>query len=122
MGPHEKLQVWELSVEYLKDIYDMTKRFPDSERFGLVSQMRRAAVSIPCNIAEGAARRTRKEYVQFLYISRGSLSELETLLCVSDRLGLIDKSQYHDHRSKCHVLSKMLTAMINALKGGIKER
>jgi len=104
-------------MNYVKEIYEMTNRFPDAERYGLTSQMRRAAVSIPCNIAEGAARKTRKEYLQFLYISRGSVSELETLLGISERLNLIEPSVYQAQRAECEILSKMLTSLIYSLKG-----
>jgi four helix bundle protein len=123
MGPHEKLQVWNRSMDYVKEVYELTNRFPDTERYGLTSQMRRAAVSIPCNIAEGAARKTRKEYMQFLYVSRGSVSELETLLGISKRLNLIETSVYEAQRAKCETLSKMLTSLIYVLKGkeGNKE-
>ncbi len=75
-------------MELVEDVYRLTARFPESERFGVTSQMRRAAVSIPSNIAEGSARGTKKEYARFLNISRGSLAELETLLTVSKQLGL----------------------------------
>ena len=116
MRTHENLELWNQSIKYVKDIYQLTGPFPDSERYGLVSQMRRAAVSVPCNIAEGAARKTRKEYIQFLYISRGSLSELDTLLCISEKLRFVDKEVYQVHHDKLQFLGKMLTALINSLK------
>ena len=114
--PHEKLFVWSQSIKFVKEIYEATRAFPDAERYGIVSQMRRAVVSIPCNISEGASRKTRKEYVQFLYISRGSLSEMETLLHISEQLKFIEKSTYDGLRSKTESLGKMLTALINSLK------
>ncbi len=81
---HKDLDVWKKSMTLTSVVYQLTNDLPKSERFGLVSQMRRAAVSIPSNIAEGAARRSDKELIQFLMIALGSLSELETqyLLCV----------------------------------------
>jgi four helix bundle protein len=75
---HKDLDVWKKSMNLVVLIYDITSKFPSDERFGLTSQMRRAAVSIPSNIAEGAARKGDKEFIQFLMIALGSLSELET--------------------------------------------
>ena len=76
MKAHHKLKVWQRSIEYVTQIYKLTERFPKSELYGLSSQMRRAAVSIPSNIAEGAARNSKKEFKQFLSISQGSAAEL----------------------------------------------
>ena len=103
-------------MDFVKNIYVLTGPFPDAERYGLISQMRRAAVSIPSNIAEGAARKTRKEYVQFLYVSRGSLSELDTLLAISEKLGFISNEEYHNNQGKLQILGKMLTSLIHSLK------
>jgi len=86
---HHDLQVWQLGMRLVKDIYAMTRTFPDSEKFGLCSQMQRAAVSVPSNIAEGAARTGDKEFLQFLSIARGSLSELETQVMISHELGYV---------------------------------
>ena len=85
--PHEGLEVWRDAMDLVEAVYRMTSSFPDSERFGLTSQMRRAAVSVPSNIAEGAARRSRADYLRFLGIARGSLSELDTQIQIADRLG-----------------------------------
>ena len=79
-------------MDFVVDVYEMTKVFPDVEKFGLTSQIRRAAVSIPSNIAEGAARNTDKEFVQFLYIALGSLAEVETQLLIAERLNYIKNS------------------------------
>jgi len=89
--PHKNLEVWKLSVDFVKDIYTLTTNFPDEEKFGIISQLRRAVVSIPTNIAEGAARSTKKEFRNFLYIASGSLSEIDTLLTISKELGFIKK-------------------------------
>ena len=78
--PHEQLDAWKVSMTLVKSIYDITTAFPIEERFGLAQQMRRAAVSIPSNIAEGAARTSTKEYAQFISIARGSLANW-TLSC-----------------------------------------
>ena len=77
---HRKLVLWDRATNLVVSVYEVTRRFPASERFGLASQMQRAAVSIPCNIAEGAARKGRKEYLHFLYVARSSASELDTQL------------------------------------------
>jgi four helix bundle protein len=86
---HYKLDAWKISRELVRDIYLLTQRFPKDEMFGLTAQMRRAAVSIPSNIAEGAARAGDKEFAQFLNVARGSLSELETQLLIATDLGYI---------------------------------
>ena len=89
---HYDLDAWKLSMELVRNIYELTQSFPKQEMFGLTSQMRRAAVSIPSNIAEGAARTGSKEFAQYLNIARGSLSELETQLLISADLGYIKKT------------------------------
>ena len=93
MGTHEDLDVWKLSMDLVVDVYKMTAKFPSEEKFGLVNQLRRAAVSVPSNIAEGAARKSDKEYIQFLYIALGSLAEIETQLIISKRLGFSDSDE-----------------------------
>jgi four helix bundle protein len=113
--PHKKLDVWNLSMDLARTIYRVTARYPSDEKFGLVSQMRRAAVSIPSNLAEGAARSSDNEFRNFLSISRSSLSELDTQLDLSFQLGFItekvrteideiliriDKTLYGLYRSK----------------------
>ncbi|MGQ0577415.1 MAG: four helix bundle protein [Betaproteobacteria bacterium] len=87
--PHYDLQAWKSAMALVKDVYTLTRAFPKEEVYGLVSQMRRAAVSIPSNLAEGAARNGPKEFVQFLGVAKGSLSELETQLLISAELGYI---------------------------------
>jgi four helix bundle protein len=86
-GTHKDLDIWRNSMALVEEVYSITKAFPSDEKFGLISQMRRAAVSVPSNIAEGAARGGFKEYIHFLYISLGSLSELETQLILAQRIG-----------------------------------
>jgi four helix bundle protein len=93
LGTHKDLEVWKLSMELVEEIYDLTRSFPKEEQYGLTSQIRRASISIPSNIAEGAARKGNKEYLQFLYVSLGSLSELETQILISKRLKYIESEE-----------------------------
>ena len=86
MRPHHDLRVWQEAMELVTKVYRVTAGFPMDERFGLTSQVRRASVSVPSNIAEGAARGSRKEFIHFLTISRGSLSELDTQLRIAMNL------------------------------------
>jgi len=90
---HKDLDVWKKGMELVERVYSMSRAFPDSERFGLTSQIRRAAVSIPSNIAEGAARKSDKELLQFLSIAIGSLAELETQYLIAIRLGFLEKDK-----------------------------
>lgn len=89
MRKHQELRVWQQTMDLVEQVYAFTKTFPDDEKFGLTSQMRRSAVSIPSNIAEGAARGSTQEFIRFLHISQGSLSELETQLLIAQRLNYI---------------------------------
>ncbi len=91
--PHARLKAWKSAMDLVEEIYRTTENFPRHERFGLVSQMRRSAVSIPSNIAEGAARSSRKELLNFLSIARGSLSELDTQKEIAIRVGLMPPNQ-----------------------------
>ena len=89
MRKHQELRVWQQTMDLVEHVYTLTKTFPDDEKFGLTSQMRRCAVSVPSNIAEGAARGSTQEFIRFLYISQGSLSELETQLLIAQRLNYL---------------------------------
>ncbi|MDN5780638.1 MAG: four helix bundle protein [Luteimonas sp.] len=111
--PHERLEVWRDAMDLVEAVYRFSGKFPDSERFGLTSQIRRAAVSIPSNIAEGAARRSRPEYLRFLSIARGSLSEMDTPHQIACRLG---------YAEPCAIMVELiersfakLTALMNSL-------
>ena len=92
--PHKKLNAWTDAVDLAQQIYRVTERFPSNEQFGLASQIRRAAVSIPSNMAEGAARQTKKEFIQFLHVSKGSLSELDTQLEIARRLECLGQVEW----------------------------
>ena len=94
MRPHQRLQAWSQAVELVTTIYRSTERFPKEERYGLTSQIRRAAISIPANIAEGAGRRSQKEFAHFLSNPQGSASELETEFIIANRLGYLDEATF----------------------------
>jgi four helix bundle protein len=111
--PHERLDVWRDAMDLVETVYRISCSFPSDERFALTSQMRKAAVSVPSNIAEGAARRSRAEYVRFLSIARGSLSELATQLQIAERLGYVSRDPGVDEFVD-KVFAK-LTALMNAL-------
>jgi len=116
MKNHKDLEVWKEAVELAAICYSATKGFPREEQFGLVSQMRRAAVSIASNIAEGAARASNKEFVQFLYISLGSASELDTQIEIAERIGLGESSELGILQSRANKISRMLQGLIHSIK------
>lgn len=113
--PHRKLDVWKKAMDFVLEIYAVTQTFPQSEQFGLVSQMRRAAVSIPSNLAEGAARRGNKEFKQFLNISQGSISELDTQLELAHRLGYLNQQTYLNLLNGLTEISKMLYGLAKSV-------
>lgn len=115
MKTHMDLDVWKLSMDLVENIYNMSSCFPKEEIYGLTSQIRRAAVSIPSNIAEGASRNGSKEFVQFLYISLGSISEVETQTMLAKRLGFVDKADLI--LKDITTIKKMLNGLIGHLKG-----
>ncbi len=103
-------------MEAAKKVYELTAEFPSDERFGLVSQMRRAAVGIPCNIAEGAARQGKKEFKNFLSIAQGSLSELDTQFEIALSLSFITQQKYDETSTLLLRIDKMLSALIRSLR------
>ena len=113
---HRKLDVWKRSMEFVKDIYQVTEAFPKAEIYGLTSQMRRAAVSIPSNLAEGAARKGNKEFKQYLNIAQGSISELDTQIELASMLNYIDPKIYDDLMEELSTISKMLFGLSRSLK------
>jgi len=110
---HHDLQAWQLSLELVKAIYQLTSSFPREEIYGLTAQMRRSSVSVPSNIAEGAARASNKEFLHFLHIARGSLSELETQLILSKELGFAKKTE---------AVENLMEAVFGRLGGLIKAK
>ncbi|MEO6883098.1 MAG: four helix bundle protein [Bacteroidia bacterium] len=118
--PHKKLIVWQNAIEFVKRIYVLTNKFPEGGKFGLISQLRRTAVSVPTNISEDAARNTKKEFIQFLYIASGSLSEVDTLLTISNEINYINLTEYNSVNEMMGKISALLNRLIKKLKEDLK--
>ncbi len=116
MRPHEKLDVWNRAVDFVVAVDQITEAFPKEEKFGLTSQVRRAAVSVPANIAEGAGRNSFKEFIHFLSNAQGSASEVETELLIAHRLGYLDENNYLGLRASLDNLGRMITGLSQHLK------
>nr|WP_199002486.1 four helix bundle protein [Flavobacterium sp. ASV13] len=116
MKPHKKLNSWIKSFEFVKEIYLVTNQFPSDEKFGITSQIRRASVSVPVNIAEGAARKGLKEFIHFLHISLGSLSELDTLILLSKELNFITEKNCEQLIEKLDIIGKLIYGLIKNLE------
>ena len=112
LGPYKNLQVWQEAMELTTIIYNTTKNFPREEMFGIVSQIRRSAVSIPSNIAEGYGRSTNAELIHFLYIALGSSNELDTQIEISKNLKFIDEEDYTTINEKNGEVNAKLRALI----------
>ena len=117
---HKDLAVWKESIKLVKEVYLLLKDFPSYEQFGICSQMRRAAVSVPSNIAEGAGRNSDKELVRFCYIAQGSLSELETQLIISAELGYIKSN--NEIFKQLSIVRKILSGYITYLNNKLKKQ
>jgi four helix bundle protein len=113
--PHERLNIWQESMDLVEDIYRITSTFPRTEQFALTSQMRRAVVSVPSNIAEGAARDSDKEFLRYLSIARGSLAEIETQIQIAHRLG------YDIDQKRLLLLANGIFAKITGLMKTLKR-
>ncbi len=109
------LLVWQKSVALAKSVYLLTEAFPSKEMYGLTSQMRRSAVSIASNIAEGSSRHSDKEFAHFLIVSRGSLAELITQLIISHEVGLLTESQLATIEEDCNEISRMIAGLRSRL-------
>lgn len=109
------LIVWQKSYALCLLVYRYTRDFPRNEEFGLISQLRRSAVSVPSNIAEGYNRKTKKEYIQFLHTSSGSLGELQTQLMISHDIGFIDDARFKEMYDLSIEIDKMLNKLIDSL-------
>jgi four helix bundle protein len=116
MKTHKDLDVWKDGISFVTKVYKMTSSFPKEEMYGITSQIRRAAISIPSNIAEGAARKTTNEFRQFLYISLSSAAELNTQLIISHNLGFLDMDNTDKLNSELDSLSRRIQGLIKSLK------
>ena len=113
---HKDLDVWKAAMELSENIYRETANFPQHEQFGITAQIRRAAVSVAANIAEGSGRHGDKEFIRFLYISLGSLAELETLLILSNKVGYLSDELHVSLQSNVTQCSKLTYGLIKYLK------
>ena len=119
---YRELVVWQKAMDLVVHVYDLTRQLPSSERFGLGHQLQRAAVSIPSNIAEGHQRRSRKEYLRFLSIARGSLAEAETQLMLLPRLGYTSEQQARALFLRADEIGRMIRAIEKHLVSSLDPR
>jgi four helix bundle protein len=117
-GSYRDLKAWQKSMELVAEIYLHTRKFPKDEQFGLAMQLRRAAVSVPSNIAEGKGRSSDKEFNLFLHHARGSLFEVETQLAIAHRLGHLGEPDASQLMRQAGELARMLNGLIHSLKAG----
>jgi four helix bundle protein len=120
MRPHEKLKLWERAIDFVITLYSLTASFPKEERFGLISQLRRAAISIPANVAEGAGRQSPKEFVHFLSNAQGSASELATELLIAQRLGYLQRHEYVSASDELDQIGRMIVGLTKTVKASNK--
>lgn len=113
---YKELIVWQKAIQLVKEVFILTEKFPKSELYGIVSQMRRAAIAIPSNIAEGYGRRSIKEYTQFYSIAYGSALELETQIIISKELKLAEEKHFANSEHLLEEVLKMLNSMIGKMK------
>ena len=116
MKLHKDLDVWRVAVDLATEVYGASKAFPKDEQFGMISQIRRSAVSIASNIAAGAARQGHKEFVQFLYIALGSASELDTQLEIAKRVGLAKSAVIGQLQENTTRVGQMLRGLVRSVK------
>jgi four helix bundle protein len=116
MRPHQNLDLWKKSIELAVSIYRQTEKFPKEERFGLSQQLRRAAVSIASNIAEGAARSSTKEFRKFLMYSQGSASEVNTQLMIASRMNYLELSDFKKLDQDLDDIGRMITGLSRNLR------
>ena len=114
--PHYRLECWRLAFEFVPTAYGLARLFPSDERFELASQLRRAATSVPLNIAEGAGRNTTPDFTRFLIIARGSLIELDTTLLLAERLGYISTAQTDEAIAAIDHIAALLNGLLKSLK------
>jgi four helix bundle protein len=112
---YRDLIAWQKAMSLVKAVYMETTHFPKVERYGLTSQIRRSAISVPANIAEGQARNTTGEFKQFLGIAKGSLAELETSLILSKNLGYLDEIKFQSFLSQCAEVNRLINGLVRSL-------
>ncbi len=115
METHKNLLVWQKSMAFVTELYKLTRKYPNDEQYGLINQLRRAAVSIPSNIADGCARRNTKEYIQFLYVALGSASEIETQIIISHNLEYVSNIEEQNMLEMLEEIIRMLVGLIKSL-------
>jgi four helix bundle protein len=115
IASYKDLKVWQMSMVLVEDVYQLTKQFPTSERFGLARELQRSAISIPSNIAEGHGRSRTGDYLRFVSIARGSLAETETQLCLAEQLGFAEASAVKSLAVKADAIGRMLRALERSL-------
>ncbi len=113
---YRDLTVWQDAIALATSLYTLTTGFPKEEPYGMTAQMRRAGISIPANIAEGHGREQPRSFIQFLRIARGSLKEVETHLCLAEKVGLVGGAQVATHLEQCESLGKRIRALIRSLQ------
>lgn len=121
LNSYRDLLVWQRAMELVIETYRLSAGFPKEEQYGLTSQLRRASVSVPSNIAEGYGRASRKEYLQFLYVAQGSLKETETQIILAEMLGYASMNSTKLLLERAEVVSKLLGGLIRALRRKVSE-
>ena len=116
MKTHKDLDVWKRAIEMVTKIYTLTRSFPKEELYGLTNQIRRSAVSVPSNIAEGSGRNSSKEFLQFIFIATGSLSELETQIIIAHNLGYINDEQKQEIDTILTNIFKLLSGLTKSIQ------
>jgi four helix bundle protein len=115
---YQELEAWQMAMSLVEQVYRLTASFPDGERFGLTNQLRRAAVSVPSNIAEGQGRRLPKQFAIFLRIARGSAQEVETQLLLASRLGFAPSDQIDSVLSTCGSTGRLVAGLLRSIEIG----
>ena len=116
--PHKKLEAWKTAIDVVLFVYKLADAFTPKEQYGLCTQVRRAAISIPSNIAEGAARQSKKEFAKFLHVAKGSLSELDTQFELARLLGYLSTSEWHTVNDKLTRVDRLISGLIRHLRTG----
>ena len=119
MSNYKKLDVWIFSMDTVKEVYKITRSYPKEERYGLINQTNRAAISIPANIAEGLGRNSKKDTVQFLHISRGSAYEVETLLSIARMINIVDDQAFDKLNELVDRNIRVINGFINYIESKI---